>query len=656
MTAVKTTIADAKPSKTYVTPSGKLTDRPQLPLTLNALQFLVTARGKSDQDIHGRLTAALREVKSNDLVLMLERIMLSVGDVSRQHNILKELGIKSETGGSQERQVFRSVLRWWAANLPESFAKNLRVFVEFTNYENLWFFQNTTDRNTGRLTGTEVFLPMPSVVHAFIAQQIRAGRDLQLIAKQLPSLTNGAMRTQKKVVKSINRFDEFSLASLKLPETAWVKVNGNIVSKDSNVNAGDVVSWPRAKQSFSLEKQLKITAWVKGLCEVMGWSANDYNEFRSTQDTPEQKFASQSIRTMAKSEFMKFMDQLSGGQRHRVTHSIAYKDEQGNLQPQAKWDNLGVWYIEWEANQTKVADKLRTLATQETVRDTTDEKATLMKQFKTKVTGKGTVDILLDMFEGRKTDEQINNNYQMLLEKMDLIANVFPVVDGSGSMDQALRLENGQRLSPRQIVYAMAIAFSTRNPVAHFRNTFGWFSHQFHIVGNSNYVDERPNQFVSRQSFVKQVPRYNVLSETKTFTENFKSMKEADPNDVSSTNPMAVVEHFVALVKKGLCHVEDLPQALLYLTDNEFNTGLTVKEGAELARSIGWNPLQVFWGITGINPAIEKMISSLPNALMVSGFNESKLSQVLRGIKSGSIDVEDELWAMYEDKRYSVLQ
>jgi hypothetical protein len=654
--ASNTQVAPVKAAKTFVTASGKLTDRPQVPATLRALQFLVTAgTNVTDAQVFAQLGAAFAEAKATDTVLLLERIMLHVGDVSRQHNILRELGINSDKGGAQQRVVFRAILRWWAANLPESFAKNLRVLVEFTNYENLFFYQNTTDRKKGNLLKTEVLLPMPGAVQQFIASQISQGRDLNLIAKHLPKPVTGQLKTTKKVVKAHKGNTQVSLASLKLKADV-VRVNGERVGKDATVNAGDVVTYSRRKQAFTIEKQHQLNAWIASFCDVMGWTLEQYRAFRSQQNTPEQRFASKRVADMPKSEFTKLLDTLTNGQRNRVARMIAYKDDKDVLHPQPKWGNLGAWYIEWQGNQSKVADKLRVLATQELTRDASTEKKQLMAQVKVKTTGVTTVDLLAEMYKGRQTDDQINTTYQAMIERMDLIANVFVVADGSGSMDGADIEVSGVRLSRRQVAYALTVAFSTRNPVAAFRNTFGWFSNSFRIIGKSNLVDDRPNSFVARAAFQRQVNTYNVLSEGDTFTRNLANIRAADPGEYAHTNPMSVVQYFVDLLDRGVVQVEDLPQALLYISDNEFNTGMPVKQAMELAAQRGWRPLQIFWGIVQMPPHVEKQLKDVPNTLFVGGFNESRLSQVLRGIKSGSVDPEDELWSLYENPRYSVLK
>jgi len=627
-----------------------LTNLPKLPATLEALQYLRTAKGQTDSSIHAMLNKAFVECKKNDSVLMLERIMLHIGDISRHHNMLRELNINSEKGGAQERAIFRSCLRWWAENIPESFTRNLHVFVEFTLYENLMYYQNTTDRAKSTHQKTEILFPLPEKVWDFVATKIRSGKDISLIAKHLPKYTpsNSVSRTTTKIVKLKKGQEVFNY---KLPKKAWVKINGEFVTGETvQLKAGDRISYPRDKKSFTLEKEKFINTWIEGFCKVMGWSIKEYNKFRSNQATPEQLFASKLILKLNESDFKTMLNRLTSGQRFRIAKMLAYKDESGKLQPKAKWDKLGAWYIEWENDQEKVADKIREAAESG---DFVKAKE-LSKNLKVKATGMQTIDLLVELCKGQLNSTQINNTYQAMLEKMDLIANVFPIIDGSGSMDRVID-NGGYGISYRSAVYAMAIAFSTRNPVDRFRNTFGWFSNRFTICGRSDYMNTAPNQYLSRSQFEQKVPDYQVISAGKTFTENMEAIRKADKGEVQSTNMFANIEFFVNLVKEGHFTVEQLPVALLYLTDNEYNKGLGPDAAYKLAASIGWHPLQVFWGISAMGQRAKAELTKVPNSLFVGGFNESALSQILRGIKDGSINPETELWSIYNDVRYSVI-
>lgn len=642
---------DTKTKKSVSKKSIDLTDFPSLPETLSALQYLRTAKNHSDSQIHPILTKAYNECKKSDCVLMIERIMLHIGDVSRQHNILKEMGIISPNGGAQERAIFRSCMRWWEKNIPESFVENLHLFVEFTLYENLMYYQNTTDRSAGKLVKSEILFPCHQAVWEFLAAQIRKGKDLDLIAKHLPKKYSGndSRRKTTKVVKykKGQKSFEYTIPTNK----SWVKINGELVPSETKtfpLKPGDVISYPRDKQSFTLTRQKYINKWIAGFCEVMGWTEDQYRKFRSQQNTPEQLFSSRSVLNITEVDFGKVLNKLTSGQRFRVAKMLAYKD--GNdLKPKEKWGKLGQWYINWELNQEKIANELRMAS----VDGDTEKTKALMKDFKVKSIGVQTVDLLVQIFKGVLNDTQINNTYQSLIEKMDLIANVFPIVDGSGSMDDTL-LVNGVKIRNRDIAYAMCIAFSTRNPVEAFKNTYGWFSRNFYICGDSKFIDESPNQYVSKTAFRKPVKGLKI-SDGQTFTQNLAALKGSDPGEVSSTNMFSSVEFFVKLVQEGRYHVEDLPAALLYITDNENNTGKSPKEAITLANSIGWHPLLIFWGLRDMSEPTKNQLKNLPNALYVGGFNEGVLSQILRNIKTGSINPETELWSIYNDKRYSLL-
>lgn len=649
-------MAAEKSTKKAVTKTAKVTvatatapaTKPSLPKTLDTLQFLRTAKGKSDAEIHKMLDAALVECTKADMTVLLEKIMMHIGDVSRQHNVLRSAGILSEKGGAQEREIFRSIMRWWDKKLPTSFAKNIPLFAEYTVYENLIFAQITTDRAKGTVLKQEFLMPAQDKVQDFLASQIRKGKDVNLIAKHLPKFDSAKSRTTTKVIKAkrgINSF-EWTLPVGK----AWVKVNNKLVSGTKvTLNAGDVVSYPRDKQQATLEKQKVVNKWITELCSKLDWSINDYKEFRKKQNTPEQLFSSKRVDLLSIAEFTQLLDGLTSGQRFRVAKMVAYKDAAGNLQPKTKWPELGKAYIAWEKNQEAVAQKIRNAV------ESGDETARkdALKEFKVKAIGVQTIDLLAELLKGGLTKGQIDNTYQAMIEKMDMIGTVFPIIDGSGSMGSSVN-HKGVNCSYFDIVCAMAVAFSTRNPEPKFQNTFGWFSNTFKICGKSQYVIDAPNPFVAKAEFTKKLAHnVEVLSATKGFSDNFKALKNSNPGEVANTNMFSSVEYFVKLVQDGFCSAEELPNALLFLTDGENNSGRSPKEAIQLANSIGWRPLIIYWGIQSLPYTLKDQ--KIPNCLWVSGFNEGALSQILRGIKGGTVNPEDELWAIYEDKRYSLV-
>jgi hypothetical protein len=667
----------------------------QLYKTLDALQVLRTTKNAGDSTIHAKMNDALEECRKQDssgtLEAMLRRIMIHIGDVSRQHNILKKMGIKSQIGGAQERSNFRSLLRWWEKAMPESFYKDktLEAIYEFTVAENLVYNEIRSDRKTGKILSVEYMDFDKKKIAKFISKMIAKGKDVSLWAKHLPKVETDNYRSAKKTIKF--RKSTIEAGKTEIPwsipyevSPSRVKLNGMpIDDKNFKVNKegkkyimvkdGDTVSFPRKKQDATIARQKRDLEIAKLISDELnlevvekerkdGHTFTDfvgYKKLRKKQNTVQQKICSGEMLDVSKQEFKEMLNGMTAGTQFRVAKMIAYKDEAGNLKAkEGKWERLGEVYLNWVKEQEKVAEELRQAAKTGDVK--AKEKA--MKKFKVKTTGMQTIDMLAELQKGQMTDTEINNAYQSLIEKMDIIANVFVVIDGSGSMMSPIgggyysnRAEVDAKHASLQmfdVACTLAIALATRNPEPEFRNVFGWFSSNCTIVGDSKFIDESPNRFVNRRAFQKEVSRYNILSETNTFTQNLKNMKSANPGIVSSTNIMAIVEYFTNLVKEGKFSTEELPQAILIITDNEGNSGKSPREALKEANAIGWYPLLIFWGL---RYNTMDQYKNIPNTLFLGGFNESNLSQILRGIKTGSINPEDELWSINDDPRYSVI-
>jgi len=578
---------------------------------LDAVQHLRTNKELTDSTLHPILDKAWEEVTQygDEAKTMFIRMLLHIGDVSRHHNLLKKLGIDSKKGGAGERSNFRSILRWWEDRHRNHFYQNLDVITEFTVLENLLYDQIRTDRMKGTLKSEEKMGFDNKSIAMYFADKIRNSKN-PLVARHLPKYSTGKYR-----------------------------YSGNK---------------KRAKQKFTLLREARVRAFVKQLCELLNWTVKDYKEYRKKQNTPEQLFSSHEIKNLSEDLLMKMFDSMTSSQRFRVAHMVAEKDGLGHLQPKQKWNDIGLSYIKWEGRQTKIAEEIRKEA------DPT-KREKLSKDFKVKATGMQTVDLLVKVVEGKDTADQINNTYQALLEKMDLIGNVFTIIDGSGSMGNTMG--SGYRMREKidskyqhirlfDVAAAMAIAFSTRNPNPEYRNQFGWFSDNFMLVGESKYRNTAPNPFVKGQEFIRAEDGTPVISSEYDFLTNLSRISQANPGRIASTNIGAAIEYFVNLHNNVGMSVEELPKALLFITDNEGNKGMPPAEFMAHAAQIGWFPLVIFWGIQYNGMSQYK---NIPNCLFIGGFSESVLSQVLRGIKSGSIMPETELWSINDDPRYSVI-
>ncbi len=601
---------------TEVQPQISEARKAKYPAILNALQHLRTNKFLNDKELHPLLNKAWSEADyyGTEATIMFRRVLLHIGDISRQHNALKAIGIQSAKGGAGERANFRSILRWWETTLPMEFYSQLNTFADFTVLSNLIYDEVRTDRMKGILKHEERMNFDVQKIAEFFSRLIKTSKN-SLIARHLPKYSSGQYRT----------------------------TNGK----------------RRKKQEFTLIRERRIRGFINKVCEILGWDLKQYREYRKNQNTPEQLFSSGEIRNLSEDLVMKMFDRMTASQRFRVAHIIAKKTELGTLKAKEKWIEIGNLYIKWENNQTHVAEKIRNT-------ENIDDRAKVAKGFKVKATGMQTIDILAKIYDGNNTIEQVDNTYQALIEKMDLVGNIFPVIDGSGSMSHTIGdiawKYWGRNLQPYDeryknlrlfdIAAAMAIAFSTRNPNPDYKNSFGWFSGNFTIVGASKFVNTSPNQFVKGNEFINRSDGQPTISETYPFTKNLKRIINANPGHISSTNIGATIEYFVNFQKRTNISVEQLPSALLFITDNEGNHGMKPTEFMEYAATIGWHPLVIFWGLK-----TNKMsqYADVPNCLFIGGFNESVLGQILRGIKSGSILPESELWSINDDKRYSII-
>jgi hypothetical protein len=596
---------------------------------LTVLNYLRTEKNVNEKTAHKMLDEAYNECTTPETKTMFFRVLLFIGDVSRQHDMLTRLNIISKTGGAQERKNFRVVLRWWESRVPDHFYRHLEVFMEFSVIENLFYNEIRTNRRKGDLLSKEYMNFNMDKIADFICSMIRK-RKHNLIAKHLPKYSTGKNRTTKLTITK----DKV------IKNKPYVVVNGQTLFGDVKVKVGDVISYSRLKKPHTLEREKRDKELIIKICNILGWSISGYKEFRKKQNTTEQLMSSKKINYLPDNEIMEVFNRMTAGQRYRMSR-ILYRD--GVIQD--KWKRVATLYKSWEDSQSNIAQKIRN--TEDPV-----EKQKLEKQLKVKTAGTQTVDLLEKLLSGKLTEDQINTTYTALISKMDLIANVFVVVDGSGSMYSYHQQIGNQNIPLFAIANTLAITFSTTNPNLDFRNTFGWFSRDFKIIGKSKYVNNTPNRYVMSDEFNKLGDQRDIISDKYGFTENFTRMNKSNPGIISSTNIGACVEYFVDLHKRTGITVEELPQALLFITDNEGNTGLSPKQFISLANSIGWHPLVIFWGLKYNSM---EQYKGVENCLFVSGFSESTLSQILRFVKNGPINPEDELWAINDNPRYLVI-
>ena len=629
----------------------------KIPKIFRVLGYFRLTTVPTPQESYKVLDEGFAEAERLNLVPRFFRMLLHIGDVSRQHNLLKNMGILSEAGGSQQRAGFRRILGWMDKNHKDILYANLNIWAEFTVLSNLWYYELRTDRTEGTLISAENnMLKRKAAVYAYI-KSIIVSHNHSLIARQLPKYTTGKLRKKKVVIKKLNK-ESTDPIMYTVPEKfglAKVKLNGTLVTEQTfEVKEGDVVTMPRKITEAALLRRSIVNGWIQGLCKYMGWSIDDYKKFRQNQKTMEQAFSSKAILGYSALELDTFFDQLTSGQRSKMYNMLVYKSPETEklAAKEGQWKSVAEAYILWESKSEKIAQDLRDAF----VAGDKAAQTRLKKSFKVKSVGVKSIDLLKEVLDGKKAANVINNSYQAFVEKTPLDVAVFPVLDGSGSMGSRI---NG--ISLFDIACTMGIFFSTRNPVPEFRDTYGWFSSNFAIRGVSRYANTAPNRYMRNDDKYIKNSAYKVLDASKPFTENVQSIRQDNPGSISSTNMGSTIEYFVKLVVEGKSNAEDLPQVILMISDGEYNQGKSPSQAVKYAQeTIGWNPLLILWQIreTGWGTSTDRQKKDMKDAggLYITGFDEGVLNQIFEGINHGSINPYTEFFSLTDHKRYSVLK
>lgn len=637
--------------------------------TLKAINQLRLMKEPTYKQVADLLDAALSEVRSSKsptfAIEVLLRNLFFTFSIQREHNIWKREGVKSDPIGNQMRVVGRHIANWLWANFQDWLSKrdndgylyNLNLLVEYANYDLLTHNQVTTrtangktgkvgsKANPNKVVSRETMNIPIELVAELMAQNYRKNIGKSLIARWLPKWTSSQFRKTTLIYgKDIKR------RTFTPPKGVKTWVNGELIDGPKNLSNGDKIVYQRKITDVAKQRIEDDKALIKAFCKQMGWTLKQYKTFRKEENlkTPEYLFSTKKIKEFKKDEFFNWLNGLTAGQQWVVSSTLAYKDKSGQLvKREGEWDYLGDWYREWSIQQNEAAANLRTVMADANVSKTEVKEAA--KHVKTKVTGLQTVDLLEQLLSGQKPTSEVDTLYTTLLSKMEMVVPAYVIIDGSGSMTGFI--PGVPKITRLDLALTLAITFISTNPVQEFRESVMWFGSETTFSGVTKYANTAPNAFVTGSKFNKTTSAKKVIDPTKPFSENLKSLRQANPGKVSSTNAGQVVTTFMKLVENGQMSAESLPKVLIFITDEEYNTGAepVQKDGkgfTQMPQEIGWNPLFVFWGL--ITTKHLDRYKDAPNTMVVRGLQENTLSQILQFIKKGHVNMYDELFAVAE--------
>ena len=647
--------------------------------TLVAIQQLKISKTVDDRTLHPLLDKAMTELSlvnaaMHDIAMtMFIRNLAFAFSVQREYNYWKESGIKAPVSGGQMRNVGLSIERWMNTNKimtkwltkrnEDGYLMNMNLIVEHFGYEFFLKNQVTTGAapsygakkikaskaNPSRTIKIEKQSTPRELVCDLLTQNIRKNTSLSLIARHLPKITSSTCNYTTLVVGK-------DIVGTKFNSTGktWCKLNGieQELNSTFDIKVGDIIRYPRKRGNDSMERIARDMVIVEGVKTRMGWSNSQYEEFRHIhiQNTPEHKFSSNTITAFDEESFIKWLGKLSGGQQRVVSTHLCYADANKNLvaNPKGKWydTSLPQWYLKFMRKEEKVAQQARDLMA---VGDIEGAKNIVMRGgSKIKTAGVQSIDLFKDLMQRKKSTQEIDTAYTVLTTKMEMLVKSYCCIDGSGSMDSSVDID-GTHIPMIDIAIVLALTFMLTNPSLELGDSCMWYGSEASFTGVTKYKrDITGNRFVSTPLSTTEARK--VIDRTKGFKWNFDSLKSANPGHVSNTNPGQVVETFMNIVSRSEMKVEDLPQVLVFITDDCGNTGMSPQQFMARAATIGWSPLFVFWGIQDTRSLDQ--YKNAPNVLVERGFSENSLTNILRFISKGSINVYDSLWSVYENPAY----
>jgi hypothetical protein len=628
--------------------------------------------------VFGYLKAAYAEAKTIEQKELFYAIMFSIGDISnREHNIYRKFGIKQpDQGGSSLRVAFVYCLEWMLTHSEETkrqFYSFLPAIAEFSNFENLFYYQLKTDRNKGRKGAVTVIkLPIDvNQVALFLAKVMTDAKTTDythsLIAKFLPRDSVIKPRRRTKVVTA----DKEKFYSKKL-------------GKD--VKAGDVFHTKTKILDQTVEREKFKFQLLIALSEVMKWSVIKHpNNTRFVGVENYKKmynrmseaflFSSKEILNWDKDQFMKWLDTLPAGARYRVQRRVLDKDKNGKkFTPNGKWINtfgvdFGTVFQTWEKGK-EVAQEVLLNLTEEDKKSMTKEDLKKVQKAARVTTGADTLPVSLAKWKkGNLSEAESKLVMQSILDKIKVEVPIFVYSDVSASMtwEPGFMLE-GVKFYPREMADIAATAFLMKNPKPELGSIIGVFSSESEIIADNNYttaVGAMNNKYMHRNTVKGEGL---LVDKTKSFVENYQKIQgimriyqqRATGTNIGSvsTSLKRWVDSEPAMSTQRIEMIQQYP-IHLYISDGEFNGYGNAKDGImkhrqQMKQWFGWDGLMIIWDVKAESKMDGKKFDGVPNVMYFGSNNIGTLNQIFTNIND--LDIVDTflpLKAMHNSNRYA---
>jgi len=471
-------------------------------------------------------------------------------DISnREHNVFKKVygNKKLDKGGDALRNVGIYQLEWLLNKTPQlrkQFYDFLFLIPEYSNFENVFFNQLRTNRNTGQVISNLSIIPKNNKeefineITTYLAEKISNSKTTDfehtLIGKFLPK------------PKFSKRKRSFEVSEKGLNYVR--KTYGN------QYNVGDVVVRKANLKKETIEKEMFEYDFISILSLKLNWEIAKYEnntrfigleKYKAKYNRLSEAylFSSKEILNYDKEQFISWLDKLPSGARYRVSNRLFDKKD-GELISTNKWiskyGNLSNFYSEWLKSKEVANQKVRELENKGELTD--DEKILLektKKEAKINTVGENLIDIVSKLIKNKSNSVELDVIADNLLRKIDMKVPVLTFVDRSGSMSSKSIIHNDVSFSARDISKLTLTMFLLKNPSEELSSIFGLFSSQCEIVTDNKIPNViRKNRFeIGNVSYLNEP----IIDKTKPFSWNFARVSKiiddfelATSTDISS--------------------------------------------------------------------------------------------------------------------------
>jgi hypothetical protein len=563
--------------------------------------------------------------KSKEGREMFFSLLFSIGDITaRQHNIFK--GVKTDSGGSSQREPFLLAFEWLKKNNYPQFKKFLfaNLFNEFTSFDTLLKNRVKTAKKTKRvesvtssLSGTEEYL---NDLAEFCASVIKGRNpsDKHLLAKFL---------TRPRLSKRKNH------------KTMLLETKANMGAKQHFLKlVCDKAGLPYVKKTTHVE----FTGYINWRKEYIG-------ELESVM------FASGKVREFDKDSFLLFLEKLPATARYRVRCRVLDKDNKCK----EKWGDIGNWFLAWE--QFKETKQTEVRVVEEKVRQgtaTEEEKESVVKLKKEAKVTVGAVE-----FEKLFTEIILGSvdklKLQPFLDKIKLDFNNLVFIDDSRSM--TTYKTNG--ITAFDFAAFMATICLTKNPSEEGRSLLGFYSSHARLYNTMTSRAALTGNSILRTSSTK--VSEPLLDPNLHFLDNLKRIREFSHavQTGNGTNISSIPEYLKQQLQGDLTMTEQLQHFPVWtiISDGNWNNMPSPESSINdfmkrCEMYFGFRPFIIAIDVAGASSAKADRFSGIDNFMFVPP-NPAQIEQLLTNFKDMDVmDVYTPLQSFHRSNRYELVR